>query len=284
MTASVTHPASRGESVPNSLEPEHGWHCSHFFYRFDRRRVAELGSNLADAKSQFVSVLNGDNETACPRQQVYITVGHKADFAVFAMGPDPLQINSLHQSLMSGPLGTMLECTWSFVSVSEISEYVPSPEEFGRTLRRDGMVADSDEYRQRIAAYSDRLPMMNQQRLKPNVPDWPAACFYPMNKSRAVGANWFTEPSSLRGELMAEHGRSGMMFMGRVSQLITVGVGLDDWEWMVTLWARNPQYLKDIVYKMRFDEASAKYAEFGPFYTGYRATPLEIWDHCRLDR
>ena len=52
---------------------------------------------------------------------------------------------------------------------------------------------------------------------------------------------------------MAEHGRSGMKFAGKVTQLITVAVGLDDWEWGVTLWARNPDFLKEIVYTMRFD-------------------------------
>jgi len=36
------------------------------------------------------------------------------------------------------------------------------------------------------------------------------------------------------------------------------------------------------VYTMRFDEASARYAEFGPFYTGYVATPAEILTHCRV--
>jgi hydrogen peroxide-dependent heme synthase len=284
MTASVTHSAPRGETVPNSLEPEHGWHCSHFFYRFNRTRLAELGTQISDVKEQLLAVLAPESPTVCPRQQSYITVGHKADFAVMAMGPDPLQINRLHQSLMAGTLGTALECTWSFVSISEISEYVPSPEDFAKSLQRDGMNPESEEFRQRVASYSERLPMMNHQRLKPNIPDWPAACFYPMNKSRVVGANWFTESASRRSELMAEHGRSGMAFMGRVSQLITVGVGLDDWEWMVTLWGRNPQYLKDIVYKMRFDEASAKYAEFGPFYTAYRATASEIWDHCQFTR
>ena len=81
---------------------------------------------------------------------------------------------------------------------------------------------------------------------------------------------------------MTEHGRSGMQFAGRVTQLITVSVGLDDWEWGVTLWARNPEYLKDIVYKMRFDEASAKYAEFGPFYTSYISTAEEMLAHCRI--
>jgi chlorite dismutase len=80
--------------------------------------------------------------------------------------------------------------------------------------------------------------------------------------------------------MMAEHAKSGMKFAGRVSQLITVGIGLDDWEWGVTLWAGNPQYLKDIVYRMRYDEASARYAEFGPFYTSYVVSPQEMLDHC----
>ena len=84
--------------------------------------------------------------------------------------------------------------------------------------------------------------------------------------------------------MMAEHAKSGMAFAGKVSQLITVGLGLEDWEWGVTLWAANPEFLKDIVYRMRFDEASARYAEFGPFYAGLRgdgrgdARPLLRWD------
>ena len=82
--------------------------------------------------------------------------------------------------------------------------------------------------------------------------------------------------------MMAEHAKSGMTFAGKVTQLITVGLGLEDWEWGVTLWARNPQFLKDIVYRMRFDEASARYAEFGPFYTSYIVTPEEMLDHCRV--
>ena len=81
---------------------------------------------------------------------------------------------------------------------------------------------------------------------------------------------------------MAEHARSGMAFAGKVSQLITVAVGLDDWEWGVTLWAKNPEYLKDIVYRMRFDEASARYAEFGPFYVSYVVTADEMLRHCRI--
>jgi chlorite dismutase len=89
-------------------------------------------------------------------------------------------------------------------------------------------------------------------------------------------------PVSERNALMAEHAKSGMAFAGKVQQLITVGVGLEDWEWGVTLWARNPKYLTEIVYKMRFDEASARYAEFGPFLASYITTPEQMLDHCRV--
>ena len=123
---------------------------------------------------------------------------------------------------------------------------------------------------------------MRKQRLTPDFPQWPATCFYPMNKIRIPNANWFMTDFSERHRLMSEHARSGMTFAGIVQHLITTSVGLDDWEWGVTLWARNPEYLKDIVYAMRFDEASAKYAEFGPFYTSYIATVEEVLAHCGI--
>ena len=50
---------------------------------------------------------------------------------------------------------------------------------------------------------------------------------------------------------------------------------------MGLLFGHAVQFL-EIVYTMRFDEASARYAEFGPFYTGYIATAEEIIEHCRI--
>ncbi len=278
MTAASSRPShAQTPPPPNSLVPEQGWHCGHYFYRFCRERLDGI-----EGREELIAALQPPEEQRTQRVQGYIVSGHKADFAVMVMDPDPLKVDAVHQQIMSGPLGRAIEPVWSFISLSEVSEYVPTVEQFREGLIAEGMPADSPELEQRVQAYETRLPLMNFQRLNPEFPDWPAACFYPMNKSRVVGANWFTTPFSVRRALMSEHARSGIAFAGRVSQLITVGVGLDDWEWMVTLWARNPQYLKDIVYRMRFDEASAKYAEFGPFYTGYKATPEEILKHCRI--
>ena len=160
---------------------------------------------------------------------------------------------------------------------------MPSIEQYSARLIREGEQEGSPSYNAKVKAYEARLPAMNRQRLTPEFPAWPATCFYPMNKKRKVGENWFLLPFSERNRMMAEHARSGMTFAGKVSQLITVGVGYEDWEWGVTLWARNPEFLKDIVYRMRFDEASARYAEFGPFYTSYITTAQEMLDHCRIN-
>jgi peroxiredoxin len=278
-----SRPPAAGAASPlaePSVVPEHGWHCGHYFYRF--RRDAIDSTLDEDAQQQFRDALATETETAPERLAAYWTSGHRADFGVIVMDPDPGKVDAVHQQIMAPRLGKYVEPAWSFVSMSEVSEYVPSIERFRDRLVAGGADPDSDELAAKVAAYERRLPMMNEQRLRPEIPQWPAACFYPMNKSRVVGANWFSEPFSRRNAMMAEHAQSGIAFAGRVSQLISVGVGLDDWEWMVTLWARNPEYLKEIVYKMRFDQASAKYAEFGPFYVGYRASADEILDHCRL--
>ncbi len=274
-------PGRPSEPLPEpSVIPNSGWHCGHYFYRFRRDRI-DKAIPEADL-DQLRHAIDATSSQAPERLATYWISGHRADFAVMLMDPDPAKVDAVHQRISAPGLGRFVEPVWSFVSLTEVSEYVPTIERFRERLVAGGADPEAPELAAKVAAYERRLPMMNEQRLRPEIPDWPAACFYPMNKSRVVGANWFSEPFSRRNAMMAEHAQSGIAFAGKVSQLISVGVGLDDWEWMVTLWARNPEYLKEIVYKMRFDQASAKYAQFGPFYAGYRASADEILRHCQF--
>jgi len=271
------------QQVPISLEPTEGWHCSHLYYRFDRGVLAQLASNqLQSGREELAAILNPEGEGAPQRVQTSVVSGHKADFGLMLMDANPLKIESLNQRLLGSKLGAALIPAYSFVSLTEISEYVPSVEQYGKKLVAEGDAEGSPAHAAKLKAYADRLPMMNRQRLTPDFPPWPATCFYPMNKKRKVVENWFLLPFEERNRMMAEHAKSGMTFAGRVQQLITVALGFDDWEWGVTLWAKNPQYLSSIVYRMRFDEASARYAEFGPFYTSYVVTPSEMLEHCRV--
>ena len=65
-------------------------------------------------------------------------------------------------------------------------------------------------------------------------------------------------------------------------RLVTRSTGLDDFEWGVTLFGVHPDDLKDVVYTMRFDEASAIYAEFGRFFVGMVCPIDDLVDRLNL--
>ena len=188
-----------------------------------------------DSEAVVAAVKNGQGRD---HQVVTFSVlGHKADLGFMALGPDWVRLRDLQTALQSAGL----QVVDSYVSLTEISEYAEGlPEE------------------------------MVSARLYPQLP--PAGkrafCFYPMSKRRGDSHNWYALPFDERKALMIGHGKVGREFRGRVLQLITGSTGLDDYEWGVTLFATRPDDLKDVVYTMRFDEASAHFAEFGPFYTG----------------
>lgn len=260
-----------------------GWHCLHLYYRICQSSLAQLSeSQRAAGREELLRLLDPGRPGAPQRLQTSVVSGHKADLGLLVMDPDPLVIDSVRQSIRNSPLGAALVPAYSFVSISEVSEYVPTVAQYGERLQAEGTDPASPAFAAKLKAYEEREVMMRKQRLFPDFPPWPIVCFYPMNKIRHPHANWYTLPFSRRMEMMAEHGKSGMKFGGRVSQLITASTGFDDWEWGVTLWAREPAFLKEIVYTMRFDEASANYAEFGPFYVSYILEPAAALKHLQL--
>ncbi len=260
-----------------------GWHCLHLYYTVNQQQLNSLDENArAEGRARLASILDPDREGAPARIQSSVVSGHSADLGLMILDPDPLVIDSVQQSIRSSPLGPALVPAYSFVSITEVSEYVPTIEQYSERLRLGGTDPSDPAYQVKINAYEQRLPAMNKQRLYPDFPPFPVVSFYPMNKIRHPSANWYTEPFSVRSKLMSEHATSGIKFAGRVSQLITASTGFDEWEWGVTLWGRAPEFIKEIVYTMRFDRASAKYAEFGPFYISYVMSPAEAIGHLKL--
>lgn len=277
-------PHAAAAQEPPRIQLTEGWHCLHLFCTIDQAVLDSLpDAERSAARESLVQILDPEREGAPIRLQSSIVSGHKADFGVMAMDPDPLKLDALQQAIRTNPVGKALKPAWSFVSITEISEYVPTLEQYADKLRREeGLSPDDPAYGAKLNAYEQRLPAMNKQRLYPDFPPFPVTSFYPMNKIRDPQANWFVLPFSARSKLMAEHATSGIKFAGRVSQLITASTGFDDWEWGVTLWARAPEHIKEIVYTMRFDEASARYAEFGPFYVSYILTPADALAHLQI--
>lgn len=260
-----------------------GWHCLHLYYRICQHQLQRLSESQRSAgREQVAHILDPKREGAPARIQSSIVSGHKAELGLMILDANPLVVDSIQQLIRSSALGAALEPVYSFVSITEVSEYVPTLEQYAERLKLEGADPATPVFAAKLKAYEEREVAMRRQRLFPDFPPWPVTSFYPMNKIRHPLANWYTEPFSRRMEMMTEHGKSGMKFGGRVMQLITASTGFDDFEWGVTLWGRSPEFIKEIVYTMRFDEASAKYAEFGPFYLSYIMSPGETLKHLQL--
>lgn len=277
-------PGQPAEQLPEpSTRLSSGWHCLHIYYKVNAPAFAALSpADRVAGCEELRQLLIPGRVNGPERLQAFAVSGHRADLGLMLMDIDPLKIDAVLQDIRTSKLGVALESTYSFVSITEVSEYVPTIDQYAARLKLDGAREEEPSFQAKIKAYEQRLPMMNKQRLYPDMPEWPILCFYPMNKIRDPQANWFMMPFSERSRLMAEHATSGIKFAGKVSQLITASTGFDDWEWGVTLWGRTPDYIKEIVYTMRFDEASARYAAFGPFYIGYVMPIGDLLNHLRL--
>lgn len=218
--------------MTDPLAPSEGWGVLHLFCK------VRPGADGEAIRSAVKAATEGDHQVV-----PVAMLGHRADLAFLAVGPDLWRLRALQTDLLAAGL----DVVDSYVSLTEVSEY-------------SATVPDAQK----------------QARLHPQLPPEgkSAFCFYPMSKRRAPEQNWFALPYEERLELMFEHGASGRTFAGRIVQLVTGSTGLDDFEWGVTLFGVHPDDLKDCVYTMRFDRASTHYAEFGRFYTGMVA-PLD---------
>jgi len=141
-------------------------------------------------------------------------------------------------------------------------------------VEEKAMTEGTPEFEAALKEFDERMEHYLKHRLYPVLPDWPVVCFYPMSKRRSGNDNWYSLDYEARRKLMAGHVRVGRTYSGRILQLITGSTGLDEYEWGVTLLAKDTIDVKAIVYEMRFDEVSARYADFGDFYIGMQL-PLD---------
>jgi hydrogen peroxide-dependent heme synthase len=199
----------------------------------------------------------------------FAQLGHKGDLLLVHFRRSFDELAAAQLSLANIALSEFLEPTSSYLSVVELGMYEATVALHAR-LAEKGVRPHSPEWNEAVEAELRNQRHKMAERLWPRIPDRRCLCFYPMNKKRDENKNWYLLPIKERRRLMHEHGLVGRRYAGQVTQIISASTGFDDWEWGVDLFADDPIVFKRLVYEMRFDEASAAYAEFGPFYVGLR--------------
>ncbi|MDQ2051091.1 heme-binding protein [Natronolimnohabitans sp. A-GB9] len=244
-------------------QTEEGWYVLHDFRSIDwdawrdapkrrRERAIEEGIEFLSAAENVTDADEGDSAT-------FSVLGHKADLLLLHLRPTLEEIDALERRFEQTELAAFTERSDSYLSVTEVSGYM-SQEFFeeGEEVEDTGM-----------ARYIET-------RLKPNIPDSEFLSFYPMDKRRGPEHNWYELPFDERADHLASHGEIGKEYAGRVTQIISGSIGLDDFEWGVTLFGDDPTDVKDLLYEMRFDPSSSRFAEFGRFLSARRFPPENL--------
>jgi len=273
--------ARETEIAPATLE---GWYVLHQLFRLDwtalkrlpEERIAELGLGMSTLLD------SSDAGDGTGWSGAFRIVGGGADLMLLHFRPDLDALTEAERKVRHTELGDHLELKDDYLSIVELGLYALTREiagQLGILESGGGDTPSAEAWTEAVeAALSEQRELAYVgKRLHPRQPEaMPYVCFYPMNKRRGSGQNWYSLSLERRSELMHEHGTVGRRYAGRISQVISGSIGLDDWEWAVTLFAADPLDFKNVVTEMRYDLASAEYADFGEFYVGKRM-PGEAW-------
>ncbi|MBI4875570.1 MAG: heme-dependent peroxidase [Acidobacteria bacterium] len=255
--------------VPLTMEGSAALHQMFRVRRPEWRRAGERARILEAAAPVLDEA--GKNGSA-----FYSLFGHKGDLMLVHYRRSFEELNELETRLASLELFDYLEPTTSYLSVVELGLYDSSFRLYSQLAER-GVEPFTPEWDREMEENLAVQRKAMATRLWPEIPPRKFLCFYPMNRRRGEDKNWYTLPMAERRRQMHEHGLIGRRYAGEVQQVISGSIGFDDWEWGVDLYADDPLVFKKLIYEMRFDEASAVYAEFGPFYVGVRSVLLEVF-------
>ena len=268
-TPDVTTITKELPAVPLTLE---GYSVLHQMFRFRwadwRKLELPRQSHIAREFAASFAALEQEGKFAA-----YSMLGHKGDLIFVHFGDSFDDLNQAELTIDRTTLRGYLEPVHSYLSIIELSLYDSSVKLF-RQLTDRGVAPLSEEWNQAVQETIDRQKTAMHVRLFPRIPDSRYLCFYPMDRRRGEGKNWYLLPIEERQRQMEEHGMVGRRYAGKVQQIITGSIGFDDWEWGVDLFSADPLVFKKLIYEMRFDQVSAEYALFGQFFLGLRC-PLD---------
>ena len=267
--------------VPETLE---GWSALHLMYRVDWGRLGQAyPGDRQQMAEEFASVFTRDAVDTAPAaadadgkaSALVQLLGHKGDLMVIIFRRSFDDLGRAQLALSRTKLAAYLTMSTSYVSIVELGMYEMTAK-IHRQLGDRQLALGSPEYEAAFDAEMESQRSRVMGRLFAPIPHRRYVCFYPMDKRRGDMNNWYTIDFARRAEMMLEHGKVGREYAGKVTQIISGSIGFDDWEWGVDLFADDPLTFKKLIYEMRFDEASAKYAEFGAFYTGLQFSPEQL--------
>ena len=259
--------------VPLTLE---GASVLHQMMRFRRCAWRALAApRQAEILAQALALLAAMEQNELGQSAVFSLFGHKGDLLFLHFRHSFEELHRAELEVAQLGLAEFLEPVSSYLSVVELGLYESSARTYA-ALAEKGLGPYTPEWNAEVEETLAMHRKAMHPRLYPKMPLQRYLCFYPMNRRRGQDKNWYQAPMEERRRMIREHGLIGRRYGDEVQQIISGSIGLDDWEWAVDLFANDPVAFKKLIYEMRFDEASAFYADFGPFHVGLRCPAAQL--------
>ena len=166
--------------------------------------IAQRGG-ATDRESRALALVQEIRALESTQLVTMSVVTPKADLGFMLITPDLHVANRIEKQLSLSLGADVLIPVYSYLSLTEESEYVTTDEEYARTLEtEEKLKPGSPEFDQAMTAFRERMAKYRHERVYPTLPDWPVVCFYNMSKRR--GEQTQLVYASLR-RAPASHGR-----------------------------------------------------------------------------
>src|SRR5688500_7334202 len=113
-----------------TVKLDRGIHVLHLFYSIDRQRCQELAAGDSPQALQRDEALAAKNNQAShPKLRSFATIGAKADCAFILYAAELGVVAQMHRDLESCFPAGALAREYSYLSVTELTEYMPTDED-----------------------------------------------------------------------------------------------------------------------------------------------------------
>src|SRR6267143_6370069 len=147
-----------------ALVPEEGWHCLHLFYRIEYGQWQLLSRDEQTAAKTNLSSLVQEIRAMDSTQLLTLgVVTPKADLGFMLITPDLHNANKIEKQLSISLGPDVLTPVYSYLSLTEESEYITTDQEYTATLeKQQNLKPDSENFADAMNSFRDRMKKYRQ--------------------------------------------------------------------------------------------------------------------------
>src|SRR5437660_8580135 len=147
------------------LIPEEGWHCLHLFYRIEFAQWQVLSRDEQNAAKTNLSSLVQEVRAIESTQLLTLSmVTPKAEIGFMLITPDLHNANKIEKRLSLSLGADVLSPVYSYVSLTEESDYITSEEEYAQTLE-SSIRNDPAKFAEAMNSFRERIKHYRQERV-----------------------------------------------------------------------------------------------------------------------